>query len=271
MRLEVTVLGMLVAGQCLAQESGWRKFSEPAPASASTITLAAGTFINVRVDQMLSSKHNRPGDAFTATLEQPLVAEGLVVARRGQTLGGRVAEVQPGARGKGGASLAVEMTELSLADGAQARVRTQLIQYSGGSARGRNAVGVLTTAGTGAAIGGAAGGGPGAGIGAAVGAAVSGIVVAASRGRAAEIDPEALLTLRLLEPVTISTERSGASFRPVTQEDYGQRQLERRRTVAPPYWAGFGYPWFYGPYYWGGGPYFYTGVRVYRGGIRRHR
>ncbi|MBI5281118.1 MAG: hypothetical protein HY858_05495 [Candidatus Solibacter usitatus] len=269
MRLEVTLMGVLMAGQTVAQEGGWRKFSEPAPAS--TLTLAAGTFISVRVDQTLTSKHNRPGDAFTATLEQPLVAEGLVVARRGQTLGGRVADVQPGARGKGGASLGVELTELSLADGGQARVRTQLMQYSGGGARGRNAAAVVTTAGTGAAIGGMAGGGAGAGIGAAVGAAVSGIVVAASRGRAAEIEPEALLTFRLLEPVTIATERSGASFRPATQEDYGQRLVERRRAVAPPYYAGFGYPWFYTPYYWGPGPYFYTGVRFYHGHGGRRR
>jgi len=50
------------------------------------LTIPAGTWISVRTDQMLSSDHNQPGDAFTATLVQPLVANGRVVARRGQIM-----------------------------------------------------------------------------------------------------------------------------------------------------------------------------------------
>ena len=78
--------------------SGWRKFGEtrtlselPQPAE---LTAVAGTWVTMRVDQPLSSDHNQPGDAFTGTLTQPLVVNGVVIARRGQTVGGRVAEAQ---------------------------------------------------------------------------------------------------------------------------------------------------------------------------------
>lgn len=72
--------------------SGWRKFGEtrtsselPQPAE---LTAVAGTWVTIRVDQPLSSDHNQPGDAFTGTLTQPLVVNGVVIARRGQTVGG---------------------------------------------------------------------------------------------------------------------------------------------------------------------------------------
>ena len=88
----------LVYGQ---QSSGWRDANAPQPeqgnAPAATgdspqLTLPAGTWISVRTDEVLSSDHNLPGDAFSATLAQPLVANGFVVARRGQILSGRVTD-----------------------------------------------------------------------------------------------------------------------------------------------------------------------------------
>ena len=43
-----------------------------------------GTFVTVRVDQPLSSDHNQQNDFFSATLAQPIVVDGMVVAQRGQ-------------------------------------------------------------------------------------------------------------------------------------------------------------------------------------------
>ena len=62
------------------------------------LTINAGTFVTVRVDEPLSSDRNQPGDAFSATLMQPLVVDGVVVAQRGQTIGGRVTEAQKAGR-----------------------------------------------------------------------------------------------------------------------------------------------------------------------------
>src|ERR1017187_276172 len=48
------------------------------------LTVKPGTFVTVRVDQELSSDHNQQGDVFNASLTQPIVVDGVVVAQRGQ-------------------------------------------------------------------------------------------------------------------------------------------------------------------------------------------
>jgi len=198
---------------------GWRKFDDAAPAEAAPeggqLTVPIGAWVTVRVDQELSSDHSFAGDAFTATLAQPLVVNGLVVARRGQTVGGRVVEAQKAGRSKGTSRLELELTELSLVDGQQVPVRTRFIEYQAGTSVGRDVGAVATTTGMGAAIGAAAEGGVGAGIGALAGAAAGMIGVLATRGKATVVYPETTLTFRLEEPLSISTESSGRAFRPV--------------------------------------------------------
>ncbi|MEN6606241.1 MAG: hypothetical protein ABFD60_03270, partial [Bryobacteraceae bacterium] len=126
------------------ENGGWHKFDQKAPAPergpmASTLTLQAGTWIKVRTNDELSSDHNRAGDGFSATLMQPLVANGIVVARRGQTIGGRVAIAERAERRKNPSRLGIELTELSLVDGRQVPVRTTLSEYVAGSDKGRDA------------------------------------------------------------------------------------------------------------------------------------
>lgn len=233
---------------------GWRDANAPLPADApSQLTLPAGTWVSVRTDQVLSSDHNLPGDAFTATLAQPLVANGFVVARRGQILSGRVADAMKAGRVKGTSRLALELTDVSLADGQNMPVHTQLVQYSGGTSKGRDAAAIGTTTGLGAAVGAAAAGGVGAGIGAGAGAAASTIGVLMTRGRPTEVYPESLLTFRTTEPITISTDRSSVAFAPVRQEDYAPEAQARPRLVRRPVYRGYPYP----PY-----PYFGAGVVV---------
>src|SRR5207244_6434140 len=110
----------------------------------STLTLPAGSWITVRLDEWLSSDRNRPGDAFTATLAQPLVANGRVIARRGQTVGGVVASAENAGRVKGTSRLGLELTELSLVDGRQLQSKTTLLQNGGGTCAGRD-VGAAVT------------------------------------------------------------------------------------------------------------------------------
>ncbi len=245
-----------------------RNYSAPAP---SQLTLPAGSWIKARVDQPLSSDRNRTGDTFVATLVQPLVVNGFVIARRGQSIGGRVGEVQKGGKVKGTSSLGFELTEITLVDGQQMPLVTQLISYSGGTSMGRDATAIGTTTGIGAAIGGVAGGGMGAGIGALAGAAASTIGVLSTRGHATEVYPESVVSFRTLAPLTVSTENSEQAFQPVRQEDYEQNQLQprtaQRVVVAPrPYYGDIyygGWPYYYGPGFYFSG--FYSGYG-YRGG-----
>ncbi len=287
----VTTLMALSALPALAQ-TGWRKFGEPATAAAppleqaqqadqagrpmpspSALTVPAGTWITVRVDQPISTDHNQQGDPFTATLAQPLVVNGRVIARRGQTVAGVVAEAQKAGRVKGTSRLALQLTEMSLADGRQIPISSKLTQRRGETSVGSDAAAIGTTTGVGAAIGAVADGGFGAGMGAIGGAVVSTIGVLVTRGRATEVYPEMPLTFRLEAPITISAEYADA-FPPVVQEDYEQKHLARsapslRYAAPPPYYYG-GYPNYYGPGYFGPSLFFYSGPRYFgRGYYRR--
>jgi hypothetical protein len=259
-----------------------------------TLTLQAGTLVPVRISEWLSSDKNHVGDRFTATLEQPLIANGWVVAQRGQMVTGRVAVAEKAGRARGVSQLGVELNELTLVDGQLLPLKTQLLQSSGGTSNGRDVAAVATTTGVGAAIGAGVEGGEGAGIGAGIGAAAGIIGVLSTRGRATVIPPEALLTFRVEVPVNVSTERSQVAFRPVGQSGYRGDQgdqdaysnpRERRYVDGPGYppapsyyptpWYGYGYyPGYYYPSYYPGisfGYYGYYGPRFgggFRGGSR---
>ncbi len=222
---------------------------QPLPAK---LTLPSGTLITVRVSQLLSSDQNVAGDGFTAELAKPLVVEGWVVARRGQTVLGRVAVAQKAGRLKGTSQLGVELSNLVLVDGQQLPIRTELQQASGGTSHARDAQAIGTTTGLGAIIGAAAGEGEGAAIGAGAGAAAGIAGVLLTRGRPTVIPPETTLTFQLKHALAFSTARSRPAFRPVTQLDYENGDSFRRRplgfSMAPPYpppydWSY--YPWGY--------------------------
>jgi len=228
-----------------------------------SLTVPAGTVVRVRVDEWLSSDRNLVGDNFSATLDQPIVVEGWVVARRGQAQTGRVSLAKKGGHGGGTSQLGVELPELTVVDGQQLPIQTELLQTSAGTSHGQDAAIVGGTTGTGAVIGAIADGGPGAAIGAGIGVVAGVIAVMATRGRPTEIPPESVLTFRLQSPVTISTTNSQFAFLPVTQADYGSspnRARLRRPGSPPPYYPypaypyAYGYPYSYGYYspYWFG-------------------
>jgi hypothetical protein len=213
-----------------------------------TLTLPAGTVVRVRIDEWISTDRNLTGDSFSAVLDQPIVVDGWVVARRGQAQTGRVSLVKKG--GHGASQLGVDLPELTLVDGQQLPLQTQLFQTSAGTSHGRDAAVIGTTTGVGAVIGAIAGRGTGAAIGAGVGATAGIIGVMSTPGRPTVISPETVLSFRLQAPVTISTENSQFAFQPVTQSDYDSRSAQSRPRMArpgpppPPYYP---YPYAY-PY-----------------------
>jgi len=258
------------------------------------LTIKPGTYVTVRVNQWLSSDRNQQGDTFTATLDQPIVVDGFVVAQRGQTVYGRVTEAQKAGRVEGTSRLALQLTQLSLVDGNQASVQSQMINRNGPTSVGRDAAAIGGTTALGAAVGAAADLGRGAAIGAGAGAAVGIIGVLLTRGRPTVIYPESALTFQIQAPVEIATDRSPQAFQYVNaQQDYGrgygQGPMANGPRVPPAYAPGPGYgygpgpgyyPGYYPPYaygypspYWGGfgvgvfvGPGFYG--RGYYGGFR---
>ena len=222
------------------------------PPSSPNLTVPSGTWITVRLNEPLSSDHNQPGDPFTATLAEPIVANGRVIAHRGQTVTGVVSEAKKAGRASGLSKLGLELIELRLADGNQVQVKTTLAQRHGDTSYGRDAAGIGATVATGAAIGAAVNGGVGAGIGAAAGVVASTIGVLLTRGTPTVVYPEQPLTFRLETPITVDAYND--AFQPVQQQDYNQRAV-RRPAPAPGPGYGYGPP----PAYYGGGPYYYGG------------
>jgi len=212
----------------------------------------------VRINDKLSSDHNQPGDFFTATLERPLIANGVVIAQPGQNVAGRVSEAVKAKDGNGRSRLGLELTELSLVDGQQLPIRTQLMEYHRATNDGRDTGVVIGTTAAGAAIGAAAGGGFGAGVGAITGGVAGAIGVLATRAHATEIHPEAMLTFRTIDSAAIATDRSGDAFQPVRQQNYQSQVQPRQSAVAPPspYYGGY-YGGYYDPYYYPYGYYPY--------------
>jgi hypothetical protein len=241
------------------------------------ITLNAGTFITVRVDQLLSSDKNQPGDGFSASLARPLVADGFIVSRRGEPLGGRVVDAKKAGRVKGVSHLQIALNTLTLADGHAIPVETELTSITGQHSNGRDAGAILTTTATGAAIGAVADLGVGAAIGAGAGLIAGTVGVLVTRGRPTVIYPESQLTFRLSRSVTFSTEKAPQAFLDARTLNAPQSATLQTRPQGPPppgYQGGpyYGSPYAYPPpayyappypYYWGPSFGFYWGPGFY--------
>jgi hypothetical protein len=241
------------------------------------LTLKSGAYITVRMNQGLSSDHSHIGDTFTATLMQPVVIDGVVVAQRGQTVYGHVSDVQKQKTDKP-SFLRLQLNSLTVADGAQVPITSQLVTRQGGNTpAGVQAGTVFGTTAVGAAIGGAAAWGTGAAIGAGAGAAAGIIGVLVTRHHPTIVYPESALTFQVTSPITVSTERAPQAFRFVGPEDYQQTMTYAARPGPGPrpgypaypggyYYGGpaYGYPYPY-PYYYGY-PYWGPSVGVYWGG-----
>lgn len=180
------------------------KSEPPPPPPPNRVTIAQGTLLSVRLGETLSSERNMAGDTFFATLDQPLVVDGFVIAERGARAEGKVVDVDKAGRVKGLAHLSIELTRLHTSDGQIVSIRTTPFSKEGPSSKKEDAAKVGVGAALGAAIGAIAGGGKGAGIGAGVGGAAGAGDVMMTRGKAAELPVETRLSLRIESPVTIT-------------------------------------------------------------------
>jgi hypothetical protein len=236
------------------------------------LVLRPGTFVTVRVNQTLSSDHNQPGDSFSATLVKPVVVDGIVVARPGQTLGGQVTLAQKAGRVEGVSRLSIQLTDMTLVDGQQVPIQSQLISRGGGTSIGRDAGAIAGTSALGAAIGAAAGWGTGAAIGAGAGAAAGTLGVLLTRGHPTIIDPESVLTFRIENSVAMATDRAPQAFRYIQPGEYDQPAQQPQQQSAgygpPAPCGGYGCApppaYYYGPAYY---PFVGTSV-LYFGGPR---
>jgi hypothetical protein len=150
----------------------------------------------------VNSSKQQVGYRFTANLEPNLQVDDVVVAQRGSTVYGRLANAKSAGNVSGGAELALELTDIVI-NGTAYPLRTSTYQVASQGQGSNTAKKVVGGTGLGALIGGIAGGGKGAAIGAGVGAAAGTTASAASKGKPVSVPSESLLEFRLEQPVSL--------------------------------------------------------------------
>lgn len=174
--------------------------SAPAP---KPITVPAGTPVIVRTTTAISTKDMKTGEHFAATLQQPLVVDGVTLAPKGAEVEGVVVESDPGGRVKGVAQIGVALRSIQTAAG-KVEIQTGAYFTQARSSVKKDVTRGAIMTGVGAAIGAIAGGGKGAAVGAGVGAGAGTATAVATRGEPAAIPAESVLTFQLKAPVTVT-------------------------------------------------------------------
>lgn len=180
--------------------------SNAVPQSKKRITVPAGTRVLIRMVDSIDTTKQKTGFRFTATLETNLQAEDAVIAPRGTTIYGRLAEASSAGRMKGSSELTLELTDIVI-NGTPYPLLTSTYEIKGKGEGKNTAKKVVGGAGLGALIGGLAGGGKGAGIGALAGAGAGTAVAASKKGEQLQIPSESLLEFRLEKPVALPVAR----------------------------------------------------------------
>ncbi len=178
--------------------------AQVAPAPPHVVTLKQGTMLRVRIGETIAASARQPGDEFLATLEEPLVIDGFIIADRGAHVRGRVVEAQPAGKVKGVARLGLELASIHTTDNQWVKIQTEEYVKEGKTAKKRDLAEVIGGSGLGALIGAAAGGGAGAAVGAATGGMAGGAVVLSQRGPDVTVPVETRLTFRVAQPVRIT-------------------------------------------------------------------
>ncbi|HET6840476.1 MAG TPA: hypothetical protein VFK06_02125 [Candidatus Angelobacter sp.] len=173
-----------------------------ANSSTDTVTVASGTRLLVRMTDSIDSSKNSAGDKFSATLDQALYVDNVLVAPRGTEVYGRLDEAQQAGHISGRSQLKLSLTGMVI-NGQTIALTTGDYSLSGKS-RGKNtAEKVGGGAAVGALIGAIAGGGKGAAIGAGVGAGAGGAVQVATHGERINVPSETLLEFAVDQPFSV--------------------------------------------------------------------
>jgi hypothetical protein len=193
----------------------------PPPPVAKTVTLPAGTVIPIRMTDTLDSASTQPNSVFHGSLAGDLIVDGMVVARSGASVVGRVITAKDATHFSGSSQLSIELTRIDTVDHPVDVVTDAFTKQ--GNGRGKNtAEKTGGGAAVGAILGGLLGGGKGAAIGAVTGGGVGAGVNGVTRGQQVQIPTETLVSFHLQSPITVTTSKTvGGS--------HGGDQLQQRQ------------------------------------------
>jgi hypothetical protein len=177
--------------------------AQPAAPTTRTVTLPAGTLLQVSMIDSIDSEKDRTGQQFRASLAAPIVIGEDVVVPAGQDVSVKLIDARSAGRMTGRSELHVEVVQL-VYQGRTYAINTTEYEEVGGSRGKRTAATIGGGAAIGAAIGAIAGGGKGAAIGAGIGAGGGTAVQVLTKGEQVRIPSETRLDFRLEQPVEIT-------------------------------------------------------------------
>jgi hypothetical protein len=174
--------------------------ADPARARA-TVTVPAGTAINVRLTEPIDVDAAQVGMTFKARVDDPVTVDGRIVIPREAGAVVQAIKVEQSGTFKGSDQVSLKIKSLSFG-GVAYQVASEYATVAGAGEGKKTARKVGGGAGLGAMFGGIAGGGEGALIGAAVGA-IAGSAVASSGEEHLRIAAETRLQFRLSASIRV--------------------------------------------------------------------
>jgi hypothetical protein len=177
------------------------KPAAPAAAPVRTVTVPAGTMLNVRLTDGIDVDKSSAGMLFKGVVDDPVLIGGAIVIPRGAQATVQAVQVQQSGTMKGSDKISLKLHSFRFG-GNVYEVASAYVETKGKGEGKRTARKIGGGAGLGAIVGGIAGGGEGAAIGAAVGG-VTGAAVASGGEEHLKLPPETRLQFQLTSAVTV--------------------------------------------------------------------
>ena len=180
--------------------------SRPAPkaTAAPPNSLPAGTELQVRLVQDLTSGKNETGENFRTVLDKDVVVNGVPVLKRGADVTGTVIEAKKSGRVKGKGKMVLTLSSFKAGQQSVA-IQTNTLTFESEGSKGRDGKRIAVATGAGAGIGAIADGGDGAAKGAVIGAAVGVGATLLTRGKEVEFGAEQKFSFKLENSVRLPT------------------------------------------------------------------
>jgi len=166
------------------------------------ISVPAGTVINVRMIDSISSDRNHAGETFRGSIADPILIGNRTIVPRGATAYVKLVDASSAGRVQGRSRLQLQLVSI-VAGNHRYPITSNVVEFRGKSETKKSAksagIGALAGGGLGALLGGGKGAAIGAGVGAGAGVATN----AVHRGEQVYIGSESLVRFRLAAPLRI--------------------------------------------------------------------
>lgn len=181
-----------------------RRTASPIPGrQAHVITLERGLMLSVRLSDKLSTDYNFSGETFHSSLEEPVIANGFIIADTRSTVFGRIDYAHKAHLLAGDSELTLTLTAISTTDGQIIAIETSPWREKGARTTVVNTAEMAVGAVAGAVVGALSGAARGAGLSSAIDDNSAAAKIKLAKPRSVTLLPGTELSFRLAMPVTI--------------------------------------------------------------------